>query len=761
MQPSIQRQAATYNPGEQKMKSIERASLLVLACGLGMGPIPYAVAQDTLRLGFEEVIVTARKRAETLQEVPLAVSVITSEEIKAAGIQDSTDLVARVPSLYFATGAINFPTSSHIQLTMRGVGFNAALEPAVGVFVDGMYEPHIAYDIAFLDAERIEVLRGPQGTLFGRNTQAGALNIVSRKPDENFRGSLQAEYAEFNSSRIAAGLSGPLGDTVFASLSAQYSQTDGYIDNVTLDRDQGPSELVVGRGILRWNPSDNLDVSFIADASRRDYNEIGRGVPIGPERYVSISDEEEDELNETAGLQLNIDYKFGPNLTLTSITGWREANTDTWVDADGTPTADGTWVVPVTPPYTPEAVTVQGATLNARIDQDFRSQELRLAGDGDRFDWLFGLYYFDRYTDDDLERFLGVGVAPPTSALGVYFLQDFWEERKGYAGFGQFNFRPVDRLELSIGARYSEEDVETGGVRTFYRSNGTSNPPVFKDFEDTFDNVSMMASIAFDVSSSLNTYLTYAEGWKAGGVNRAPASAAQVQPYEEEYSTTYELGLKSTLAAGKVTLNGAVFYIDLEDQQLPGFVPVPGSTPVLLIANAGSSEVRGVELELALRPSERFELSTSLAYNDTELKEFVRVFSAVNTFDMSGLDFEDVPEFTGSVQTLYRTRPELLFGGGLEFRLSYRYVDEVTTQDQGVGTTASSQLVVPDYDRLDGRVSWVRDDGWRLTLFVDNVLDSFDYTRVTTPAWTPNIPFGTLVMPLEPRQFGVTITKTF
>jgi iron complex outermembrane receptor protein len=271
----------------------------------------------------------------------------------------------------------------------------------------------------------------------------------------------------------------------------------------------------------------------------------------------------------------------------------------------------------------------------------------------------------------------------------------------------------------------------------------------------------MMASIALDVSSSLNTYLTYSEGWKAGGVNRAPASAAQVQPYEEEYSTTYELGLKSTLAAGKVTLNGAVFYIDLEDQQLPGFVPVPGSTPVLLIANAGSSEVRGVELELALRPSERFELSTSVAYNDTELKEFVRVFSAANTFDMSGLDFEDVPEFTGSVQTLYRTRPELLFGGGLEFRLSYRYVEEVITQDQGVGTTASSQLVVPDYDRLDGRVSWVRDDGWRLTLFVDNVLDSFDYTRVTTPAWTPNIPFGTLVMPLEPRQFGVTITKTF
>jgi iron complex outermembrane receptor protein len=363
--------------------------------------------------------------------------------------------------------------------------------------------------------------------------------------------------------------------------------------------------------------------------------------------------------------------------------------------------------------------------------------------------------------DDDLERFIGAGVAPPTSALGVYFLQDFWEDREGYAGFGQFNFRPVERLELSVGARYSEETVETGGVRTFYRSNNTANPPVFKDFEKRFDNVSMMASLAFDVSDSLNTYLTYAEGWKAGGVNRAPASNQQVLPYDDEYSTTYELGLKSTLAGGRVVLNGAVFYIDLQDQQLSGFVPVPGSTPVLVVTNAGASEVRGAELELAVRPSESFEFSTALAYNDTELKDYVRFFGATNFFDMRGLNFEDVPELTASAQTVYRTRPDLIFGGGLEFRLSYRYVDEVTTQDQGVGTTASSQLTIPDFDRLDGRVSYVRDDGWRVTLFVDNVLDSFDYTRVTTPAWTPNIPFGTLVMPLEPRQVGITLTKTF
>src|SRR5690606_20663618 len=214
-----------------------------------------------------------------------------------------------------------FPTSSHLQLTMRGVGFNAALEPAMGVFVDGMYEPHIAYDIAFLDAERVAVLRGPQGTLFGRNTQAGALSIVTRKPDEAFRANVQAELAEFDTRRLAAGVSGGLTDTVFASISAQYTETDGYIRNLTLGRDLNPSELAVGRAVLRWVPSENLDVSLTADASNRDYNEIGRGVSLETRRFEAFSDEEENERNKTSGVQLNVDYKINSNLTLTSITG--------------------------------------------------------------------------------------------------------------------------------------------------------------------------------------------------------------------------------------------------------------------------------------------------------------------------------------------------------------------------------------------------------------------------------------------------------
>ncbi len=730
---------------------------LLLSLAISAGVTTAAFAQD----GDESIVVTARKRAETLQEVPLAVTAISGEALQEEAIRDSTELIGRVPSLYFATGAINFPTTSHNQLTMRGVGFNAALEPAFGVFVDGMYEPHIAFDTAFLDAERVEVLRGPQGTLFGRNTQAGALNIVTRKPDENFRGYAEAEYAEFNSVRTTGSVSGPLADDLFASVSAQYASTDGYIHNATLGRDQDPSELLVARGVLRWTPTDTLDVRLIADASNRDFNEIGRGVPLAGERYESIADEETDDRNETRGLQLNADYEITPNITLTSITGWRSASTETSVDADGTPSASGPWTVPATPPYTPNPVAVEGATLEVRFDQEFRSQEFRIAGAYDRMDWLGGLYYFDRFTNDDTERFLGVGVAPPTSALGVYYLQDFTEDRDGWAAFGQFSFRPIERLELTIGGRYSEETVETGGVRTFYRSNGAVIRRCSGISTKHIRTFRAWPRSPTTLTDNVNTYFTYAEGWKAGGVNRAPATAAQVLPYDDEFSTTYELGLKSTFADNRVMLNAALFYIELQDQQFSGFVPVPLSTPVIVVSNAGASHVQGVELELVARPMEGLELSTSLGFNDTELEEYVRVFSTTNQFDMRGKNFEDVPEETASAEIAYETAPDIVLGGGLEFRLMYRYIGEVVTQDQGVGTLASSQVTLPSYDRWDGRVSLVREDGWRFTAFVNNIADSFDYVRRTTPAWNPNIVYGDLVLPLAPRQVGVSISKAF
>jgi len=156
---------------------------------------------------LEEIVVTARKRTETLQEVPLSVSVVSGLEIENLGLQDVTDLYGRVPALYFAKGSITNPTASNNYLIIRGIGWNAGLEPAVGVFIDGMYVPQMGYDLSFLDVERVEVLRGPQGTLFGRNTQGGALNIVTRKPDEEVHGNVRLEYADFDSLRATAGRS--------------------------------------------------------------------------------------------------------------------------------------------------------------------------------------------------------------------------------------------------------------------------------------------------------------------------------------------------------------------------------------------------------------------------------------------------------------------------------------------------------------------------------------------------------------------------
>jgi iron complex outermembrane receptor protein len=278
--------------------------------------------------------------------VPLAVSVVSGIEIQELGLEDVTNLYGRVPGLYFAKGSITNPTTSNNYLIIRGIGWNAGLEPAVGVFVDGMYLPQIGYDLAFLDLERVEVLRGPQGTLFGRNTQGGALNLVTRKPDEEFRGDLKLEYAEFDSWRALGNVSGQVGQNLFAGVGLEYAKTDGYINNVTLDEDAIPSERISGRGVIRWAPSEDLEILVIGDASLRNYHEMVRGVPFGPEDYDTFADQEEDDEMFNAGAQLNINYRFANGIEATSITGYREAEADVWVDTDSRVTNQTINIVP-------------------------------------------------------------------------------------------------------------------------------------------------------------------------------------------------------------------------------------------------------------------------------------------------------------------------------------------------------------------------------------------------------------------------------
>ena len=253
---------------------------------------PLVSAQST-SFAVEEITVTARKREESLRNVPVAVTAISGAAIEARGIDNVTNMIGTVPSLFTTQNQTFGPMPNQTYLVMRGVGATSANDPAVATFVDGVYQPSLGFDTGFMDLERVEILRGPQGALFGRNTQGGAVNIVTRLPSSEAEGKVMAEYAEFNSLRVGASVSGPLQeDKIFVRVSGMYANSNGYLDNVTLDRDADDSEDISGRMALRLLASERLEVILRAEGASREYGYLGFGVPDDCTKiYVLLDDE--------------------------------------------------------------------------------------------------------------------------------------------------------------------------------------------------------------------------------------------------------------------------------------------------------------------------------------------------------------------------------------------------------------------------------------------------------------------------------------
>ena len=732
-----------------------------LLCGLAsaalIGPArAEAILGDDASTNIEKITVTARKRTEALQDVPLSISAVSAQELERAGTQDVGGLYAQVPGLFTAPGSVS-ASSDLTYLTMRGVGFNAGLEPAVGVFIDGMYQPQIGFDTPFLDLERVEVLRGPQGTLFGRNTQGGAINMITRKPNEQRRGRLAVDVAQFATFRTEGSIDGPLSDTVFADLSASYGRSDGFIDNAILHQHQDSYEQAAVRGVLRWAPSDTLDVVLIADASHKDYNEVVRGVRLAGAHDKSLIDQDKPDSKANHGVQLNITKDLSDTLTLTSISGYRYSDSDNFLDMESRPSLGGSETLPAYAPLTNGPVTVKGATLAAQVDQKFVSQELRLEGQGERLNWLVGGYYFAQKQNQARQRDVGPGVAVVLPAA-FYIHERFRDEREGYAAFGQASYRPIDRLELTVGARYSWESVDGTGLKvSVFGAPLNRAAPLVRDGHDSFDNLSWMGSAAYEVTPDVSVYATYAQGWKAGGVDRYPGRSDNLV-YRPESSDNYEIGLKSSLADHRVTLNLAAYHIDIKNQQLTNVIPDPkgGPVPISVIQDAARSHVDGAEGELFVRASPDLQFSGSVGYSDGQFDEFIRTFSPTDVFDMAGTPFENVPKLTTAASVTYGRTLEA--GNRVELFAEYRYVDDIIFQDNTRVSHARDQLTAPAYSRVNASVSLVTAKGFRVTGYVNNLFDSFDYSYASSDPFTGGDVF---VIPLPPRQFGIRASRRF
>ncbi|MEZ0243377.1 MAG: TonB-dependent receptor [Sphingomonas sp.] len=733
----------------------------LLLCGLASATllVQPAWAQDTASTETvtdqNEIVVTARKRTETLQDVPMAVSALTDADLETRNVQDVNGLYAEVPGLFSAPGSVN-NSADYAYLTMRGVGFNAGLEPAVGVFVDGMYVPQLGFDSAFLDVERIEVLRGPQGTLFGRNTQGGAINIVTRRPDQDFRAKVRLDAAEFGTFRAQGSASGPVTDGLYAGFSVEHSRTDGYLTNVVLGGKQDWSQQTSLRGVLRWQPSDRVEVLLIGDYSNRDYNEAIRGVRLSTHRYESLVDQDQPDRKSNHGIQLNVTADLGGGVTLTSISGYRYSSSDVFTDMDSRISVQQTATLPAYPPVALTPQTFAGATLDIDIAQKFKSQELRLDGSAGSVDWLVGGYYFDQHQTFDRYRRVGPGTVPFPAALYIY--ENHIDDRDGYAVFGQASWRVTDAIELSGGGRWSNESTTgTGNRGQVFGPPLNRFMPVPRNASASFDNFSWMASGSYKASDDVLVYATYAEGWKAGGINRSGSAAAN-SPYADESSQNYELGMKASTRDQSLSFNLALYRINIVNQQVTNVIPDPGGgpTPVSVVENAASSHVTGVEAEITVRPVKGLRLRGAVSFSRSRFDDFVRVFTPTDKTDFSGTPFENVPETTVFVAADY----SLPIGGerSLDFHAEYQFVDSIIIQDNTRASLSGDQLTAPSYDRVNLSVSFDAAKGVRLTGYVNNVFDSFDYAF---PSSDPLLGGDVFVAPLPPRQFGVRATFNF
>lgn len=703
----------------------------------------------------DEIFVTARKRAETLQDVPMAVSALTAADLALRNVQDVNGLYAEVPGLFTAPGSVN-NSADYAFLTMRGVGFNAGLEPAVGVFLDGMYLLQLGFDAAFLDLERVEVLRGPQGTLFGRNTQGGAINLVSRLPGPELRGRIQLEAGEFGTFRGAGAISGPVTDNFYAGFSVEHRRTDGYLRNIVLGGKQDWSEQIAARGVLRWRPGHGVEAVLIGDYSNRDYSEAIRGVRLATRRYESLIDQDAPDNKANHGVQLNVTAELGGATTLTSISGYRHSSSDIFTDMDSRISVQNRVTLP---PFAPVATTLQtfaGATLDIDMAQRFKSQEVRLDGSAGAIDWLVGGYYFDQRQVFSRDRRVGPGTRPFPAALYIY--EDHVDDRNGYAAFGQASWRVGDAVELTAGGRWSHEGVVgTGDRGQVFGPPINAFQPVTRNARATFENFSWTGSASYKPVEGLLVYATYAEGWKAGGINRSGSAAANA-PYADESSQNYELGLKASTGDQVLTANLALYRIEIRDQQVTNVIPDPGGgpTPVSVVENAGASRVTGFEAEIALRPIEGLRLRGAFSYSRSRFDDFVRVFSPADKTDFAGTPFENVPETTVFAAADYRL--PLAEERALELHAEYQYVSSIIIQDNTRASRSGDQLTAPGYDRVNVSLTFDAGEGLRFTGYVNNLLDTFDYSF---PSSDPLLGGDVFVVPLPPRQFGVRATASF
>ncbi len=716
-------------------------SCTLLSCAALLVIAAPAFAQGTPDTGRDVVIITAQKREENIQEVPIAVTAIGGQMLQDLGVTDVRNLNALAPSLQIKTD----DNAANPKLFIRGIGlndFNPNTASAVAIYTDGVYiGSPLAQMGQFFDLERVEVLRGPQGTLYGRNTTGGAINVISRKPSEQFEAAAYVEYGSYNSLTTEAGVGGPIAPGMLNyRLAGTYVTNDGYTLNRLTgnrgnDSDRGSARLTFG-----WTPAKNLDglIQFRYGRSKGGsilaYNRSlfpQSAQATGPDGFCAPAFYTSGECTDLAGYantSANLyqgDYHlegkdevetYGASATFTwdlgamsliSVSGYDHADRDDIEDTDAGPT--------------------DIVTARYRAKQWAGSEELRLQSNGDNaLDWVVGVYLARDHLDSNsyLDVFRVANSGDPNvdlpSGIGV-FGWPFTQKTDSYAVFGQVDYDLTDRLTATIGLRYSADDKSI-----HYDSNYASLPddPLLSlfviDDSKKFDSVSGRLGLKYRFTDDLNAYASYNRGFKSGGFfGGQTTDPAALTPYNDEIMDAYEVGLKSELFNGMVTANLAAFFYDYQDLQVYTLIVDPNTQlTVQNFTNASNAEVSGFEAEVTASPMDGLDLSLSASLLDAKYKNFQS-----DVDDFSG---NILPNAPGSSITAAARYAFALFGGEASAQGDVAYRTKVYYDTRNV-----ERLSDGDRTFVNLRFGWKPDSGnWELGLFGRNIFDETNISDI-------------------------------
>jgi iron complex outermembrane receptor protein len=615
--------------------SLPLAAIALVQAGTAFAADAAVTAADSPDAGLTDIVVTATKRETNLQDTPISIAVMGDEDIKKRHVQSLIDLAdGAIPSLRVATFEAR---QSALTIGIRGIVPLDANQPAreqgVGVYIDGVYlgRQH-GLNAGLLDIERVEVLKGPQGTLFGRNTEGGALNIVSRAPTGKFGGRVTVGAGNYGSYNSSLHVDLPEYYNVSVKVDANIQHQDATTTN-PLAGQAGFNQYhrYGGRIAARWKPTPNFTADFAFDKGRDEntpfysqlINHTGTSTlpssVIVSDRRMSVADigvPQQVSVDKTQGFTANLKWQLADEIELRSITAWRTVSDDQWDNSGGAHR---------TPVY------AAGGNFSryslATLDQRQFSQELQAVGSLPQIDYVLGLYYFNERANDTARTpnsnkwnatGSGYTINDPSAYLSTAIARASIAYSKSYAAYGQATYTPsgLDSVHVTVGGRYTHD--EKNGL--LYTVSGVATNFTFNQKNDRFDP---MVTLAWDAARDINLYAKYATGYRAGG---ASSRSLTYRAFGPETVQSYEIGAKTEFFDRKVRLNVAGYLMDRKDSQVDfnSFLPDPINPSLirntLETVNAlGTTKIRGLEADLTVRPISNLSLGLSYAYTYTKI----------------------------------------------------------------------------------------------------------------------------------------------